>query len=66
MTIDNHTLFSDLDKIQIEFTLNYVYKSNYRNITTTKMTLSQCKLEDFPNHQIYFTQYMLNESLSRH
>ena len=64
MTYGNQTLFQNLDKVRIKLVLNYVYNSNYNNVTLTEIPLSVCSKDKFPfQYQNQFDQYTLNESL---
>ena len=64
MTSGNFTLFQNLDKVRIKLMLNYVYNSNYNNVTLKEIPLSVCTKDKFPSeYQDYFDLYFLNESL---
>ena len=64
MTYGNQTLYKNLDKVRIKLVLNYIYKSNYNNVTLKEIPLSVCTKDNFPlEYQDNFDLYYLNESL---
>jgi hypothetical protein len=57
-------LYKDLDMITIKLVVNYVYDSNFSNITTSELSLYQCTPDKFPpNVRDDYDNMNLNHSL---
>jgi len=63
MTSGEDNIYKNLDIVSIKLYLNYVYNSNYNNITVTEVPLTVCTPDRFPNNPITFKNYKLDQSL---
>jgi hypothetical protein len=63
MTSGHDNLFENLDKVRIRLFLNYVYKSNYNNMTSKEIKLTSCKKDKFTDLEDFYEMYNLSETM---